>query len=86
MYNHCHCMKSVRIQRVSGPYFPALGLNTERDGESIFLYSVQMPENAGQKTSNTDTFLVVCHITFNQDMTKVCPGRRANFKSLLISK
>ena len=25
-----HCMKSVRIQRFSGLYFPAFGLNTER--------------------------------------------------------
>ena len=24
-----HCMKSIRIQSYSGPYFPAFGLNTE---------------------------------------------------------
>ena len=29
------CVKSVRIRSYSGPYFPALGLNTER--YSIFL-------------------------------------------------
>ena len=26
-----HCVKSVRIQSFSGPYFPALGLNTDTD-------------------------------------------------------
>ena len=25
-----HCVKSVRIRSYSGPYFPALGLNTEK--------------------------------------------------------
>ena len=24
-----HCLKSVRIRSISGPYFPAFGLNTE---------------------------------------------------------
>ena len=26
-----HCVKSVRIRRYSGPYFPAFGLNKERN-------------------------------------------------------
>ena len=30
-----HCVESVHIQRFSGPYFPALGLNTERYGVSL---------------------------------------------------
>ena len=51
-------MKSVRIQSISGSYFPAFGLNTER--YSISPYSVQMRGNAGKMrtrlTPNTDTF------------------------------
>ena len=34
-----HCMKSVRIQNVSGLYFPAFGLNTERYSVSLGIQS-----------------------------------------------
>ena len=35
-FAHCpHCVKSVRIRSYSGPYFSALGLNTERSGASL---------------------------------------------------
>ena len=34
-----HCMKSVRIQSYSGPYFPDFGLNTERYGVSLRIFS-----------------------------------------------
>ena len=30
-----HCVKSVRIQSFSGPFFPAFGLNKERYGVSL---------------------------------------------------
>ena len=40
-----HCVKSVRIQSYSGPYFPTFGLNTP------VIMSV---------TLNTDTFYAVC--------------------------
>ena len=35
---HCflHCVKSVRIRSLSGPYFPAFRLNTERQYHSVF--------------------------------------------------
>ena len=33
--NRVHCVKSVRIQSFSGPYFPVFGLNTERYGVSL---------------------------------------------------
>ena len=42
----CHCVKSVRIRRYSGPHFPAFGLNIERTSEqghfscSVFIESV----------------------------------------------
>ena len=32
---HFHCVKSVRIQSYSSPYFPAFGLNTKRYGVSL---------------------------------------------------
>ena len=31
-----HCVKSIRIQSISGPQFPAFGLNTERSGAEYF--------------------------------------------------
>ena len=43
-----HCVKSVRIRRFFGPYFPEFELNTE----SLlckYPYSVRMRENVGQK-------------------------------------
>ena len=44
-------MKSVRIQSFSGPYFPALKLNTERYG-----VLVRMRENTDQKNSEYGHF------------------------------
>ena len=35
--NSLHCVKSVRIRRFCGPYFPAFGLNTERYGYTEYL-------------------------------------------------
>ena len=45
MGNACsyHCVKSVRIRTFSGPYFPALALNTERYGEIL-----RISPNAGK--------------------------------------
>ena len=43
-----HCLRSVRIQSFSGPYFPAFGLNTER-------YSL-CGKIRTSKNPNTDTF------------------------------
>ena len=44
------CMKSVRVQSFSGPYFPVFGLNIERDA-SLSPYLVQMQENTDHKNS-----------------------------------
>ena len=45
-----HNMKNIRIRSFSGPYFPALGLNTERYGKI-----------RTRKTTNTDIFhAVIC--------------------------
>ena len=39
-FTHCpHCVKTVRIRSYSGPYFSALGLNTERFGVSLRIQS-----------------------------------------------
>ena len=46
-----HYVKSVRIWSFSGPYFPAIGLNTERSP-----YSVRMRENTDQKNSEYGLF------------------------------
>ena len=50
-----HCMKNVRIQSFSGPYFPAFGLNTERYGVHLRIQSECM-KMWTRKTPNTDTF------------------------------
>ena len=34
-----HCVKSVRIRRFSGPYFPVFGLNTEIYGVNLRIQS-----------------------------------------------
>ena len=34
-----YCLKRIRIQSFSGPYFAAFRLNTERDGESLCIQS-----------------------------------------------
>ena len=45
-----HCVKSVRIWSYSGPYFPALGLNTERYPVSLRIQS-ECGENVDQNNS-----------------------------------
>ena len=48
-------VKSVRIRSFSGPYFPALGLNTE--GYSVSLHiQVKCAKIRTKKTPNMDTF------------------------------
>ena len=47
----------------SGPYFPAFGLNTERD--SISPYSVRMRENAEQKKTHIWTLFTQCVYSIN---------------------
>ena len=50
-----HCMKSVRIQRFSGPYFPAFRLNTER--YSVYLRIQSECEKIWtRKTPNAGSF------------------------------
>ena len=48
---HSHYVKSVRIRRFSGPYFPAFRLNTEIYSPYSVLspYSVRMRENTEEE-------------------------------------
>ena len=53
-----HCIKSVRIQSYSGPYFPAFGRNTESYGVSLRIQS-ECRKIGTRTTLNKDTFQVV---------------------------
>ena len=53
-----HCMKSVRIQSFSGPYFPAFGLNKEKYSVSLRIQS-ECWKIRTRKTPNTSTFHAV---------------------------
>ena len=48
-----NCMKSVRIQSLSGSYFSAFGLNTERYGVSVCIQS-KCGNKRSRKTPSTD--------------------------------
>ena len=56
-----NCVESVRIRSFSGPYFPALGLNTERYGVSLRIQS-EYRKIRIRKTPNMDTFYAVITI------------------------
>ena len=53
-----HCVKSVCIWSFSGPYFPALGLNTGRYGV-FFCIQPQCGKTRTRKTPNIDTLQAV---------------------------
>ena len=53
-----HCVKSVRIQSFSGPYFPAVRLNTERYGVPLRI-QYKCGKIRSRKTPNTDPFHAV---------------------------
>ena len=54
-------MKSVRIQRLSGSYFPAFGLSTNRYSVSLRIQS-KCGKIRTRKTANADTFHTVLAI------------------------
>ena len=55
---HTHCVKRVRIRSSSGPYFPALGLNTERYSVSLRIQP-ECGKIRTRRTPNMDTFHAV---------------------------
>ena len=56
--NAIHCVKSVRIQSFSGPYFPAFGLNTEIYRVTLRIQS-ECAKIRTRKSPNTVTFHAV---------------------------
>ena len=50
-----HCVKRICIRSYSGPYFPAFGLNTERNGVSLRIQS-ECEKIRTRITPNMDTF------------------------------
>ena len=58
-----HCVKSVRIRRFYGPYFPAFELNTERYFLSLRIQS-ECGKIRNRKIPNMDTFYAVFECTF----------------------
>ena len=58
-----HCVKSIHIQGLSGPYFPAFGLNTERYRVSLRILS-ECGKIRTTKKSKLDTFHTVQRLLF----------------------
>ena len=58
--NGIHCVKSVRIQSYSDPYFPAFGLNTESYSVSLHI-QFECGKTRTRITPNTDTFYAVMY-------------------------
>ena len=79
-----HCVKSVRIWSYSGPYFPALGLNTEIKSKltesKLTLYKVRIYEfclnvvKYGPENSNCGRF----------SPSDICSGMKKLFKDSLV--
>ena len=63
LLKNCHYVKSNDIRRISGPYFPAFGLNMERCGVSRCIQS-ECGSMRTRKTPNTDTFHAVCCVSY----------------------
>ena len=57
-YYNYHSVKIFRIRSVSGPYFPAFVLNTERQSESLCI-QCKCGKISTSKTPNKDTFQAV---------------------------
>ena len=55
-----HWVKSVQIRSFSGPYFPAFGLNTERYGVSLSVFSPNAGKYGSELAPYLDTFHVDC--------------------------
>ena len=58
-----HCVKTVRVRRFSGPYFPPFVLNTERYSVSLHIQS-ECGKIRTRKTTNTDNFIQWSQLIF----------------------
>ena len=73
-----HCLKSVRTRNFSGPYFPALGLNTERATPYLFVFSPNAGKYGPEKLlirtlSRSDGFYELCRANLVSVKVFVCP-------------
>ena len=66
-----YCVKNVHIQKFSGPYFPAFGLNTEGYRVSLRIQS-ECGKIRSRKTPNTDTF----YASVNPNRTTYHPSKQ----------
>ena len=83
-YCGTHCVKRVRIQSFSGPFFPAFGLNTEKYRVYLCIQS-ECGKMWTRKTVSTDTFHVVSYSTSNVKMFKNQPLRSVLQESCSLS-
>ena len=58
-----HCVKSARIRKFPGPYFPAFGLNSERYSVTVRIQS-KYGKIWTRKIAAMDTFHAVCYTDF----------------------
>ena len=59
-----HCVKSVRIQSFSGPYFPAFGLNTERYSVSLRIQSKRGKIRTRKTHAVLKIYFLDCSVAF----------------------
>ena len=76
-----HCVKSVRIRKFSGRYFPAFRLNTER--YSVYTpISLRIQSECGKirtrKTPNTESFHAVLEISLEKFKNYIRSFRRGS--------
>ena len=62
-----HFVKSIRIQRFSGPYFPTVGLNTEIKNSVNLCIQFKCRKERTIKIPNTETFVAVTTFTNIKD-------------------
>ena len=76
-----HCVKSVRIQSFSGPYFPTFELNTERYGVSpCILFECRKIRT--RKTPNTYPFHAVNYMKIQVQAPKAVANYISTNESL----
>ena len=82
-----HCVKSVCIASFFGPYFPAFGLNTERQGVFLRIQS-KRGKIRTRIILNTDSFHAMQKVRFMEKLTitKTDPESLLNTRNELVSK
>ena len=73
-----HCIKSVCFWNYSGPHFPVLGLDTERYGTSLHIYS-EYGKIRTRITPNLDAFYAVISFIITHEFHHYSLFRALNF-------